>query len=89
MQGADIFSLCTWLLDTLNRKYFIFILKLLNARTYCDRICTCYNITIIITMCYCIVQVDRIDLELDDIIDSLDNVVGRDTKHLKQFSRRT
>ena len=32
---------------------------------------------------------EREGLELDDIIDSLDNVAGRDTKHLKQFSRRT
>ena len=36
---------------------------------------------------YC--AVGREGLELDDIIDSLDNIAGRDTKHLKQFSRRT
>ena len=30
-----------------------------------------------------------ISLHLDDIIDSLDNIVGRDTKHLQESIRRS
>jgi len=37
---------------------------------------------------YCALEYN-LDLELDNIVDSLDNAVGRDTEHLQQFHRRT